>query len=246
MQDIPCTCSPPSRTAPKMPMIKIMKKELSWALMALLLASAASLSSQTRAQSRSSQAGTQSLYTPSDLPGHLLAFPFGSDDYQNKIVNIGPEAVIWTQRKISTWARGQGFSITQDSPDGGYQFGRALLFYPPGIEFNLRAATTEKGEYHAHGWFLVLDMGFLLPQRGLRRLSSDFRYYENILRYEILIDHIVYKTVEIGYGVTEPAPIQIAIPYIRDRAGNVKIEIRMKNHPNLFGIIYDAYLTMGD
>lgn len=179
------------------------------------------------------------------LPDYLLAFPFGSRDHERKIIKSGPDPVIWTQRKVNSWARGQGFAISQDSPDGGYRFGRAMLFYPPGVTFTLRASITEKADYSAHGWFLVLDMGFLQSEKSLKILSSDFRYYENILRYEILIDHISYKTVEIGYGVTELSPIRIAIPYIRDRAGNVLIEIRMKNHPNLFGVIYDAYLTMG-
>lgn len=179
------------------------------------------------------------------LPPEVIAFPFNSQEYIHRAVSISKENYVWSQKRLQSWARGQGFQVTTDSPEGGYQFQRALLFYAPGFAFRLKAPQGGR-EFDPYGWELVIDMALLEPREGGRTLSSDFRYYENILRYEIFIDHIHYKTIEIGYGKSEHSPIVVPVPYVRDAEGIVQVEIRIKNHPNSFGMIYDAFLRKSD
>jgi len=181
---------------------------------------------------------------PDILPEHVLAFPFGSEDYRQKITSDQEKATIWSEEKIMAWAKGQGFTVTTDQPDGGYQFRRGIVFHPPGLGFNLSTHLSPRGDQQRYGWKLVLDFGVFYPTPFEETLSTDFKYYENIIRYEIWIDNIYFQTVEMGYGITMKTPLVINIPYIRDDSGQVRIELRMKNHPDNFGILYDAYLTL--
>ncbi|MDH4262556.1 MAG: hypothetical protein OEV78_05855 [Spirochaetia bacterium] len=178
------------------------------------------------------------------LPESVLAFPFGNEDYKHKITYGLENAVIWSEKKIMAWCTAQGFSVTEDQPDGGYQYRRGIIFHPPGLGFNLTSSISQRGDDQRNGWKLVLDLGAFYSPPFEETLSTDFKHYENILRYEIWIDNIYYKTVEIGYGVSLKTPLTIEIPYIRDTSGVVRVELRMKNHPSNFGILYDAYLTL--
>jgi len=177
------------------------------------------------------------------LPGDVLAFPFASDDYINKIFNV-EGTQIWSQKRLNKWAHAQGFDITEDSDDGGYQFGRALVFYSPGITFRLVKRVDHRAGDHDFGWTLVLDMA-LIHQKKIQSMGYSDKYtYKNILRYEVWIDEIYYRTIEIGYNQSTRSPVKIHIPYIRDESGNVTIQIKMKNNPRNFGILYDAYLKL--
>ncbi|MDH4198917.1 MAG: hypothetical protein OEV66_00910 [Spirochaetia bacterium] len=178
------------------------------------------------------------------LPENVLAFPFGSEDYKSKIYMGLESSRIWSQEKIASWAQSNGFSVTQDAPDGGYQYQRGIIFHSPGLGFVLSAPVTMRGERQSRGWKLALDFGFLFSSPDEEVLSSDFKYYQNILRFEIWIDKIYFQTIEIGYGVTRSLPVEIEIPYIHDESGKLNIELRMKNHPANFGILYDAFLTL--
>ena len=177
------------------------------------------------------------------LPQDVLAFPYASEDYKSKIVNV-EDTQIWSQKKLNKWAHSQGFLITEDSDDGGYQFGRGLVFYSPGISFRLVKRVDHRAGDHDFGWTLVLDMA-LIHQKKIRSMAYNKRFiYKNILRYEVWIDGIYYKTIEVGYNQTNRSPVKIHIPYIRDESGNVAIQIKMKNNPRNFGILYDAYLKL--
>jgi hypothetical protein len=178
------------------------------------------------------------------LPENVLAFPFGSEDYRHKITSGLEKATIWSEKKITAWAAGQGFTVTQDQPDGGYQFHYGIVFHPPGLGFTLVTPVSPRGDEQRHGWKLVLDLGAFFSPPFEDTLSTDFKHYENILRYEIWIDNIYYQTVEMGYGVSIKTPLSIEIPYVRDPSREVRVELRMKNHPTNFGILYDAYLTL--
>ena len=178
------------------------------------------------------------------LPENVLAFPFGSEDYKRKIEEGLGKSFIWSEKKIMAWAQGQGFTITEDSPDGGYQYNRGIVFHAPGLNFVLTAPMSPRGDQQPFGWKLILDFGVFYSHPFEENLSTDFKNYRNILRYEIWIDDIYYQTIEIGYGINVKSPISIEIPYIRDPSGQIHVNIRMKNHPANFGILYDAFLSL--
>ncbi len=200
-----------------------------------------------RAMTHGLQAMTYPAMEPDvRLNDDVIAFPFNNEQYLQKMVYISQEHYVWTQKRLQSWARGQGFLVTNDSEAGGFRYGRALLFYAPGFAFRLKAPVPETGEMTPYGWELVLDMALLRADERGKRLSTDFAFYENILRYEIYIDHIHFKTVEIGYGKTESSPIILPVPYVRDADGQILVEIKIKNHPNAFGIIYDAFIRRSE
>ena len=176
-----------------------------------------------------------------DLPRHVLGFPKLSTAYRQRISSSSKDYEIWSQKKLIDWARSQGFAITEDTDSGGYQFRRAVMFKPPGIQFYLQVDTI--GEQNQLGWLLFLDMGFFKEDTNKGIISTNFKRYNNILRYEIFVDHIYFKTVEVGYGKTQTSPLQLRLPFIRDRNGRVLVEIKLANHPNNFGILYDAFLA---
>jgi len=176
------------------------------------------------------------------LPEFVLAFPFGSNDYKHKIHEGLENSVIWSEQKIAAWAQSKGFLATPDHSDGGYQYRRGMVFHSPGLSFMLKTPLSAEGVAQAYGWQLILDCGVFYSNPFEEVLSSNFKFYENILRYEVWIDNIYYQTIEMGYGVTVRSPISISIPLVRDTSGVVSVELRMKNHPANFGIIYDAFL----
>jgi len=181
----------------------------------------------------------------SQLPDSILVFPAGSADYERKVSGKENSAnYVWSQQKISSWAHAQGFDITEDSPAGGYQYNRGLVFYPPGVRFTLQTPVGMRADKQSYGWTLYLDMGFLKKLQRSKELSTDFKYYSNILRYDILVDGIKYKSVEIGFNHTVESPLKIYIPYVRDPSGSLVVEIVMKNHPDQFAVLYDAFLAI--
>lgn len=178
------------------------------------------------------------------MPNDVLCFPPFTQDYLRKIYGHNGHYEIWSQRQISRWAQAQGFRITTDKSNGGYRFQYAMVFYAPGLHFQLVTPADANGDKPSpFGWKLTLDMGFLEAAPKQKILSSDFKFYQNILRYKIIIDGIEYRTIEIGFGKTSVSPITIAIPYIRNKEGKVNVEIRLANHPSNFAVLYDAYLS---
>lgn len=188
--------------------------------------------------------GVHAQSEPDILPESVLAFPFGSEDYKKRIEGGLEKAFIWSEKKLMAWTQGQGFMVTKDHPDGGVQYHRGIIFHPPGLDFVLKTPISPRGDKQQYGWKLVLDLGVFHAHPFEEALSTDFKYYENIIRYEIYIDNIYYKTVEIGYGISLESPVNIEIPYVRDLSGLVHISLRMKYHPANFGILYDAFLTL--
>lgn len=178
------------------------------------------------------------------LPENVFAFPFGSEDYRHKVIYGLENSTIWSENKIKAWSEAQGFSVTEDQPDGGYQYRRGIVFHPPGLGFTLSTPVSQRAQLQRYGWKLVLDLGVFYSPPFEDTLSTDFKHYENILRYEIWIDNLYFQTVEIGYGVSVKTPVVIEVPYVRDPDGQVRIELRMKNHPSNFGILYDAFLAL--
>lgn len=174
------------------------------------------------------------------MPDDVLCFPSFSQDYRRKIESPIGHYEIWNEKAITRWAHAQGFSVSQDHADGGYQYKYGMIFYAPGLTFHL---SVPKSSLSLYGWKLILDMGFLQQSSRTQRLSNDFHNYENILRYNIYIDGIKYKTIEIGYGVSLNSPLEIPIPYIRNKSGKVTVRIELANHPNNFAILYDAFLA---
>jgi len=177
------------------------------------------------------------------LPSTVIAFPFGIEDYKSKIIEVG-NYYIWSSKKLESWADAQGYKITTDSPVGGYQYNRGLVFFSPGLIFQLKKHVNQRATDRNSGWTLVLDMGMIRKKTLLETQNISNIGYENIIRYEIFIDGIFYKKVEIGYNQNEKSPIRIHIPYIRDDEGDVTVELRLKNHPKNFGILYDAFLEL--
>jgi len=227
--------------SPACEVIYIMKKIRSGFLRALLPGFLAGLMILAGAG-----ANSQSLLESQEyaLPENVFAFPFGSEDYRHK-VNYGlDKATVWSEKKITSWSAGLGFSVTPDQPDGGYQFRRGIVFHPPGLGFTLSTPVSPRAERQRYGWKLVLDLGVFYSPPFEETLSTDFKHYENILRYEVWIDGLYYQTVEIGFGVSSKTPLTIEIPFVRDEDGLVRIELRMKNHPGNFGILYDACLAL--
>lgn len=177
------------------------------------------------------------------MPNEVLVFPSFSQDYLRKLKTPEGHYEIWSEQAIVDWAHAQGFSVSRDHPAGGHQYKFGIVFYAPGLEFYLQ---TPKNLLHESaspvGWSLILDLGVLQPSNRLQKLSSDFHNYKNILRYTIFIEDIEYQTITIGYGKTITSPVQIDIPFIRNKSGKIKIEIKLANHPTNFGILYDAFL----
>ena len=180
-------------------------------------------------------------YASHSLPKHVLVFPKLSADHRHKILASSGVYKIWEQKKINAWAKSQGFDVTQDTPADNWQFRRAAVFQPPGMQFQLQIDTTEK--QNRLGWVLFLDMGFLKKDTNKAVISTNFKNYSNILRYEIFIDYIHFKTIEIGYGKTLASPLKLRLPFVRDRDGRILIDIKLANHADNFGILYDAFLV---
>ncbi|MDH5716528.1 MAG: hypothetical protein OEZ22_02695 [Spirochaetia bacterium] len=172
----------------------------------------------------------------------VLSFPHFSMDYKYKINTPEKKYEIFSEKKIIDWARAQGFMITRDHNLNGLNYKRGAVFFPPGLSFNLYVPKNDFDDIVPFGWTLVIDMGFLKSMDKIETLSSDFLYYQNILRYDIYIDNIHYKTIEIGYGKTQPSLIQISIPFIRDKEGKILVDIKIPNTHNSFGVLYDAIL----
>lgn len=185
---------------------------------------------------------------PDLLPSSVLAFPFGNDSYVKKIYMGKDKMSIWSQKKINAWVQSRGFEVTQDSPEGGFRFRRGAVFHSPGLGFVLTAPISARADWQKFGWKLVLDFGFFHANpeevENDEVLSNSFRFYQNILRFEVWIDNIYYKTIETGYGISMKSPVIIEIPYLHDDSGTVRVELRMKNHPYNFGILYDAFLSL--
>lgn len=174
------------------------------------------------------------------MPDDVLCFPSFSQDYIRKIESPVGHYEIWSEKAITRWAHAQGFSVSPDHTDGGYQYKYGMIFYSPGLTFHL---SIPKSSLSLHGWKLILDMGFLRESARIQQLSNDFHNYENILRYEVYIDGIKYQTIELGYGISRTSPMEIPIPYIRNKSGKVTVQIKLANHPHNFAILYDAFLT---
>lgn len=173
------------------------------------------------------------------VPASVLAFPKEADYYHSE---QNPGIDIRSRANLVSWANGQGFTLSEDSPAGGYSYNRAVVFRSDGLRFRLTAPVDEKGSSSRAGWVLVLDMGLPVALQSKQNLTSDFRFYRNILRYDIYIDGIHHRRIEAGWGRTAQTPVTIPVPYIRNSEGYVNVEIRMNNHPDNFGILYDAFL----
>lgn len=169
------------------------------------------------------------------LPAEQLAFPDFTTEYKNKISKGNYQ--IWSERKISAWARGQGFIITRDNESGGLQFKQAAVFLPPGLAFTLYRPTTEKGANNQTGWSLILDFGTVSRETADQDLE-----FQNILRYDVYINGEIVHSTEGGYLTGTDGLVKIQIPYIRDPEGKVNVAIKLGNHPRHFGVLYDARL----
>ena len=181
--------------------------------------------------------------TTTSLSHRVLAFPYNNDDYKSKIIETSGSYVIWHQKKIKSWTQSQGFSITENSSVDDLQFNRGIIFKPPGLFFELGIKTHDISEEYRLGWILNLDMGFFREDQNKDTISTNFKYYDNLIRYKIFVNDIHFKTVEIGYGRTTSSPVKLRIPFIRNREGRVVVKIKIANRPDNFGILYDASLT---
>ncbi len=181
---------------------------------------------------------------PTGLPADVLAFPADSEDYRGKLDPRSGRYEIWSEQRVLSWALAQGFTATSDSSmSNSSQYRRAAIFYAPGFKFKLRAITNLRGDFSRFGWKLLLDMALLKPAPKSKFLTNRFKNYGNFLRYEVFIDGIKHREIEVGYGLTQPSPLVIAIPFIRDEDARVSVEIRLANAPGNFGILYDARLV---
>ncbi len=182
-------------------------------------------------------------HSTTELPLHILAFPINTNNYLKKILENSGSYEIWNLKKISSWTQSQGFLITQDSPLNNLQFNRGIIFKPPGLFFELNIEAHINSPEDRLGWILNLDMGFFKEDRNKEIISTNFKNYENLICYEIFINEIHFRTIEIGYGKTHISPIKLRIPFIRNREGKIIVKIKMTNRPDNFGILYDASLT---
>ena len=177
------------------------------------------------------------------LPAHVLAFPEGSYDHERKIfTNSGPYE-IWSENKIYSWAKSQGVSVTADSDTAGLKFRRGIIFKPPGLFFELGIGEDEISEKDRLGWSLNLDMGFFKEDLNKESIRTNFKNYDNLIRYEVFVNGIPFKTIEIGYGRMVSSPVKIRIPFIRNSEGKVIVKIKLSNRVDNFGILYDAFLV---
>jgi len=177
------------------------------------------------------------------LPDDVLAFPEFSNDYEKKIISSGNYKII-TEEKVLDWAKAQGFTSSKDSIAGGNYYKRSAVIHPPGIKFFLKIP---KNDYNIKqskfAWYLHLDISMPKIDHSKRILTTSYYSYNNILRYHIYIDNIFYKTVEVGYGVTQKTPLVFFIPFIRDPEGKIIVDIRLANRPNQVLMLYDAFLS---
>ena len=177
------------------------------------------------------------------LSPRVLAFPEKNNDYKNKIIDESGSYEIWHEKKIKSWAQSQGFLVTENSPIGRVQFSRGIIFKPPGLFFKLGIDAYNASDEYRLGWILNLDMGFFREDQNKDVISTNFKFYDNFIRYEIFINDIHFKNIEIGYGKTIESPIQLRIPFIRNKEGRVIVKIQIANRPDNFGILYDASLS---
>lgn len=177
------------------------------------------------------------------LPEHILCFPWFSVDYKRKIKTNNKKYEIHDEKKIVSWAKAQGFEITRDSGAGELKHKRGVIFFPPKLEYELYIPKNDFDELEYFGWSLILDMGFLKSDNMPPYLSTDYVYSENMQRYEIYIDGILYKEIELGFGKTHNSPVEIYIPFVRDKEGKITVEIKIPHSANSFGILYDAFLV---
>ncbi len=177
------------------------------------------------------------------LSSHVFAFPKKNNDYENKIIGESGSYEIWHEKKIKSWAQSQGFLITENSPTNDLQFSRGIIFKPPGLFFELGIDAHNTSNEYRLGWILNLDMGFFLEDQNKDVISTNFKFYDNLIQYEIFVNDIHFKSIEIGYGRTTTSPVQLRIPFIRNREGKVIVKIKIANRPDNFGILYDASLS---
>lgn len=171
------------------------------------------------------------------LPPEVLAFPPHSENFREKIIEMGGDLEIWSEEKLTRWALAQGLLATADHSGGGVQWHRAAVITSPGLRFTLRRPVTEKGSEFTNGWRLNLDISSLRPR-------STKHSYSNILEARVFIDGVYYQTIsQTGSGKASPTPVSIEIPHIRDPEGKIEVELKLTNHPRNFLFLYDAYLT---
>ncbi|MCB1199459.1 MAG: hypothetical protein KDK41_02350 [Leptospiraceae bacterium] len=162
--------------------------------------------------------------------------------------------------KLITWARAQGFYLARPeqgfglpmedlencriNPTDDCYFG--WLIMPPGVSFPVSISPNEKGNISRTGYTLRVFPGNLKKFPRETTLSSDFRFYENILRFEVIIEGISYGFHEMGHGKSLPEPLEFKIPYIRDNSQPLTVELKLANHPSNFLIWFGAELIRKD
>ena len=180
------------------------------------------------------------------LPESVLAFPENNLEYQNKIINKINNYEIWTEAKIQEWARTINLAITSDSNEKqSTNYKQGILFKSPGLAFKLKIPNIEQEMSPSNlipNYILVLDLALLKNDPRKKVFNMQSNIYSNILKYDIYINNINVRKIEIGYGKTEESPIYINIPNFRNKNKEIKIEIKLHNNASQFGFLYDAYI----
>ncbi len=211
------------------------------AIPTLILAVVAFWSAAT-AQSQPATASEALTIDPllNPLPGEVLAFPAFTENYRTRIVAGDYE--IWSEEKLQRWSSAQGLSVTPDDKGAGLQHRRAAIISSPGIIFTLKRPVTEKGSEFANGWVLNLDLAAIRARNG-ETLEKSRSIYNNLLQCDVIIDGEFFMTVRQGAKKSVTSPIRLPIPHIRSNEGNVRVELKLANHPRNFLFLYDAYLS---
>lgn len=148
-----------------------------------------------------------------------------------------------TTADLQNWALSQGFFMVIPTE---MKFTQGHIVFAPGARMKIPMGVNEKGDRTHTGYVLKLFLGNLRAAPRSQVLASHYGFYENILRFEVLLEGISYGFYNLGYGVSLPEPIEIPIPYLRNIDGDVSVEVRLANHPSNFIVWFGSALIRKD
>ncbi len=196
---------------------------------ALSLTSAVILPSQEKA-------GIEEGQEFSGVEDSLSFLRYGNLD--KRIRWVGDKQRVMSWEEIRSWGYSAGISVSAPSSVSPNPFG--LFFNAPGLGFSLYTSNPEIKT----GWILTLDLAVFrerLPYKtNDEKISSSYSYLERQTSMEIWINNVFYKKMEMGYGAREESPSRMQIPYIQSSDGRVDVDIRLRNFPGNFAILYSA------
>ncbi|MCS6985366.1 MAG: hypothetical protein NZM25_09625 [Leptospiraceae bacterium] len=166
-----------------------------------------------------------------------LAFPEGRVAGQI----VPPPPVVLSERKLKAYAEAQGYCVSPDNPEGGYQYRYAAKLEGGRYRIFLYTPTDLRGERSKTGWAIVIDYAsFSYCRHRGSKLAKEGQLLAT--RAEIYVSGTKVHDLEMGYGSAPQGPLVIPLPYILSEDGRVDVEIRIPYRPGSVLYLYDIFL----